>query len=51
MTDPTGQSRLPNQEQKIFIFTHYVTCSQPQQMILKIYELYAEAVKLEKAKE
>ena len=38
--DPTGQQRVPTQEQKMFIFQHYPTCAQPTLMISKIYELY-----------
>lgn len=41
--DPTGNCRVPTQEQRVFIFTHYPTESQPQAMINKIYQLYQEA--------
>lgn len=29
LTDPTGQSRVPTQEQKLFIYEHYPTMSAP----------------------
>ena len=45
--DPTGGQRLPTQEQKIFIFTHYPTCAQLPAMIGKLYELYFAAKKRE----
>ena len=41
--DPTGNFRVPTQDQSIFIFTHYPTESQPQAMILKLYQLYQDA--------
>ena len=31
--DPTGQCRVPTQEQSVFIFTHYPMCAQPSMMI------------------
>lgn len=42
--DVTGQGRVPTEEQKIFIFTHYPNCAQLQMMIAKVYELYYFAV-------
>lgn len=36
-TDPTGQCRVPTDEQRVFIFTHYPTDSLPHLMIIKIY--------------
>ena len=41
--DPTGNFRVPTQDQSIFIFTHYPTEAQPQAMILKLYQLYQDA--------
>ena len=38
--DPYGNCRVPNQEQELFIYTHYPTFSQRTQMIIKLYELY-----------
>ena len=37
MTDQTGNCRIPTEEQKMFIFTHYPTEVQPQAMVAKIY--------------
>ena len=41
--DPTGNFRVPTQDQSIFIFTHYPTEAQPPAMILKLYQLYQDA--------
>ena len=41
--DPTGNYRVPTQPQALFIYTHYPTESQPQAMILKLYQLYQDA--------
>ena len=41
--DPTGNFRVPTQDQSIFIFTHYPTEAQPHAMILKLYQLYQDA--------
>ena len=41
--DPTGNFRVPTQDQSIFIFTHYLTEAQPHAMILKLYQLYQDA--------
>ena len=49
--DPTGQCRVPTSQQSIFIFTHYPTNSMPEAMILKLYELYDFAARMEQAKE
>jgi hypothetical protein len=49
--DPTGSSRVPTAEQRVFIYANYPTESLPHLMIMKIYQLYADAVAHEKAKE
>lgn len=49
MDDPTGNCRVPTNEQRIFIFTHYPTESQPSAMINKIYTLYQDAYNYEEA--
>ncbi len=41
--DPTGQQRVPTQEQSVFIFTHYPMCARPDMMIMKLYDLYQES--------
>lgn len=41
---------MPTQEQRVFIFTHYPTCSREDLMIAKIYELYADASTAEQLK-
>ena len=51
MTDPTGNNRVPAQEQKVFIFTHYPMDSQPSAMISKLYEMYDCAFRMEQAAE
>ena len=38
--DPNGYHKVPNQDQSMFIYTHYPMHSQKSEMILKIYELY-----------
>ena len=48
--DPTGQCRVPTSQQAIFIYNHYPTQSQPDAMIMKLYELYEFAARMEKAK-
>ena len=47
--DLSGGCRVPNQEQRVFIYTHYPTCSADSMMIAKIYELYAIAFNMEQA--
>lgn len=47
--DPTGQFRVPNTAQSVFIFTNYPTESQADKMILKLYSLYQDAVNHEQA--
>ena len=49
--DPTNQCRVPTSAQSLFIYTHYPTQSLPEAMIMKLYELYDAAARMEQIKE
>jgi len=49
--DPTNQCRVPTPTQSVFIYTHYPTQSSPDTMIMKLYELYDAAARIEQSKE